>query len=89
MSKYVIIYLQKNTMCREEQYEKHNINFIFGLLDRKKVSLCLFIEAFLDFMYYVIPYFNVHSIYVFFRNVERSYLQLFSRLTIDVGIHQV
>lgn len=36
--------------------KKNNINFIFGLLDRKKVSLCLFIEAFLDFIYYVIPY---------------------------------
>lgn len=36
--------------------KKNNINFIFGLLDRKKVSLCLFIEAFLDFIYYIIPY---------------------------------
>ena len=36
--------------------KKNNINFIFGLLDRKKVALCLFIEAFLDFIYYVIPY---------------------------------
>ena len=35
---------------------KNNINFIFGLLDKKKVTLCLFIEAFLDFIYYVIPY---------------------------------
>ena len=36
--------------------EKSNINFIFGLLNKKKVILCLFIEAFLDFIYYVIPY---------------------------------
>lgn len=35
---------------------KENINFIFGLLNKKKVALCLFIEAFLDFIYYVIPY---------------------------------
>ena len=33
-----------------------NINFIFGLLNKKKVFLCLFIDAFLDFIYYVIPY---------------------------------
>ena len=56
MSKYSIIYLQENTMCKENKMKKNNINFIFGLLDRKKVSLCLFIEAFLDFIYYVIPY---------------------------------
>ena len=36
--------------------DKNNINFIFGLLNKKKVALCLFIEAFLDFIYYVIPY---------------------------------
>lgn len=35
---------------------KNNINFIFKLLDKKKVILCLLIEAFLDFIYYVIPY---------------------------------
>ena len=33
-----------------------NINFIFGLLNKKRVFLCLFIDAFLDFIYYVIPY---------------------------------
>ena len=33
-----------------------NINFIFGLLNKKKVAICLFIEGFLDFIYYVIPY---------------------------------
>lgn len=37
-------------------YKNDNINFIFGLLNKKKVFLCLFIEAFLDFIYYVIPY---------------------------------
>ena len=36
--------------------DKNNINFIFGLLNKKKVALCLFLEAFLDFIYYVIPY---------------------------------
>ena len=36
--------------------KKNNINFIFGLLNKNKVALCLFIEAFLDFIYYVIPY---------------------------------
>lgn len=35
---------------------KNNINFIFGLLNKKKVAICLFLEAFLDFIYYVIPY---------------------------------
>ena len=35
---------------------KKNINFIFGMLNKKKVFLCLSIEAFLDFMYYIIPY---------------------------------
>ena len=35
---------------------KNNINFIFKLLNKKKVILCLLIEAFLDFIYYVIPY---------------------------------
>ena len=33
-----------------------NINFIFGLLNKKKVVLCLFIEAFLDFIYYIVPF---------------------------------
>lgn len=36
--------------------QNNNINFIFGLLNKKKVALCIFIEAFLDFIYYVIPY---------------------------------
>ena len=36
--------------------KKNNINFIFRLLNKKKVALCLFLEAFLDFIYYVIPY---------------------------------
>lgn len=35
---------------------KSNINFIFRSLNKKKVLLCLIIEAFLDFIYYVIPY---------------------------------
>ncbi len=36
--------------------EKDNINFIFKLLDKKMVVLCLGIEAVLDFIYYVIPF---------------------------------
>lgn len=36
--------------------KQNNINFIFGLLNKKKVALCLLLEAFLDFIYYVIPY---------------------------------
>ena len=35
---------------------KNNINFIFGMLNKKKITLCLILEAFLDFIYYVIPY---------------------------------
>lgn len=34
----------------------NNINFIFKLLNKKKITICLLIEAFLDFIYYVIPY---------------------------------
>lgn len=33
-----------------------NINFIFKSLNKKKITICLLIEAFLDFIYYVIPY---------------------------------
>lgn len=36
--------------------KKNSIKFIFGLLDHKKVALCLLIEAFLDLIYYCIPY---------------------------------
>ncbi|MEG2457647.1 MAG: ABC transporter ATP-binding protein [Bacilli bacterium] len=36
--------------------EKDNINFIFKLLNKKKITLCLLITAFIDFIYYVIPY---------------------------------
>lgn len=36
--------------------KENNINFIFKLLNKKKVALYLFIEAFLDFIYYIIPY---------------------------------
>ena len=36
--------------------EKNNINFIFGLLDKKIVIICLLIEAFADFIYYVVPF---------------------------------
>lgn len=33
-----------------------NINFIFKSLDKKKISICLLIEAFLDFIYYFVPF---------------------------------
>lgn len=46
----------KNTIYGRNLMKKNNINFIFGLLNKKKVALCMFIEAFLDFIYYVIPY---------------------------------
>ena len=36
--------------------EDNSINFIFRLLNKKKIALGLFIEAFLDFIYYAIPY---------------------------------
>ena len=36
--------------------KNNNINFIFGSLNKKKVGICLALEAFLDFIYYVIPY---------------------------------
>ena len=36
--------------------KNNNINFIFRMLNKKKVILCLIVEAFLDFIYYVIPY---------------------------------
>ncbi len=36
--------------------DKVNINFIFGALNKKKVFLCLFLEAFLDSIYYIIPF---------------------------------
>ena len=35
---------------------KNNINFIFKLLDKKIVFICLFIEAITDFIYYVVPF---------------------------------
>ena len=35
---------------------KNNINFIFGMLNRKKITICLLLEAFLDFIYYFVPF---------------------------------
>jgi len=34
----------------------NNINFIFKSLDKKKITICLLIEAFLDFIYYFVPF---------------------------------
>lgn len=34
----------------------NDINFIFRMLNKKKVALCLFLEAFLDFIYFVVPF---------------------------------
>lgn len=34
----------------------NDINFIFGMLNKKEVALCLFLEAFLDFIYFVVPF---------------------------------
>jgi len=34
----------------------NNIDFIFKSLDKRKLAICLFIEAFLDFIYYVVPF---------------------------------
>ncbi len=36
--------------------EKDNINFIFKSLDKKKITFCLLLEAFLDFIYYFVPF---------------------------------
>jgi len=33
-----------------------NINFIFKSLNKKKITICLLIEAFLDFIYYFVPF---------------------------------
>ena len=33
-----------------------NINFIFRGIDKKKITICLLIEAFLDFIYYLVPF---------------------------------
>ena len=35
---------------------KNNINFIFGMLNRNKITICLLLEAFLDFIYYFVPF---------------------------------
>lgn len=35
---------------------KDNINFIFRLLNKKKITICLVLEAFLDFIYYFVPF---------------------------------
>lgn len=35
---------------------KENINFIFRSLNKKKITICLLIEAFLDVIYYFVPF---------------------------------
>lgn len=34
----------------------NNINFIFKSLNKKKITICLLLEAFLDFIYYFVPF---------------------------------
>lgn len=34
----------------------NNINFIFKLLNKKKIIICFILEAFLDFIYYFVPF---------------------------------
>ncbi|MDE5539109.1 MAG: hypothetical protein K2J20_01310, partial [Bacilli bacterium] len=34
----------------------NNINFIFKSLEKKKVIFCLLLEAFLDLIYYFVPF---------------------------------
>lgn len=36
--------------------KEDNINFIFRSLNKKKITICLLIEAFLDFIYYFVPF---------------------------------
>ena len=36
--------------------KEENINFIFKSLNKKKVIICLVIEAFLDFIYFFVPF---------------------------------
>ena len=36
--------------------KKDNINFIFKSLNKKKITFCLLIEAFLDFIYFFVPF---------------------------------
>ena len=36
--------------------KKDNINFIFRSLNKKKIIICFLIEAFLDFIYYFVPF---------------------------------
>ena len=47
--------IEKDTVKKTNK-RKNNINFIFGLLDKKKMTLILIIKAFLDFIYYIIPF---------------------------------
>ncbi len=39
-----------------EYYMNNNINFIFKSINKKKIIICLLIEAFLDFIYYFVPF---------------------------------
>lgn len=36
--------------------KNENINFIFKSLNKKKITICLLMEAFLDFIYYFVPF---------------------------------
>ncbi len=33
-----------------------NINFIFGMLNKRKILICFLLESFLDFIYYFVPF---------------------------------
>lgn len=48
--------MEKNTVKKTKKRKNNNINFIFGLLDKKKMTLILIIKAFLDFIYYIVPF---------------------------------
>ena len=40
----------------ESMKSNENINFIFKSLDKKKITICFLIDAFLDFIYYLVPF---------------------------------
>ncbi len=82
--------------------EDNSINFTFRLLNKKKIALGLFIEAFLDFIYYAIPYtfalfltmpftlkkaIIVVSIFIFSKSV-RCFILWFERKVMDNYLYE-